>query len=156
MDMTRADDRKSASVFIVDNTATGRTGNRILWAAGLVGGCVACPWHGSYIVFKRGLRTHRILWISDEFSRRSPATTAIIKALVSGPMHRGERRWTLHANYATFAHVAGRAGPRNKSRFVGLKAEGEDVAGSRIFLEQSLLKLIAIPEPSCSVLGAQG
>ena len=50
MGLAPAADRKSAAVLIVDKPSA--PGNRVLWAAALGGGCIACPWHGSFIMYK--------------------------------------------------------------------------------------------------------
>ena len=149
MGMTRAADRTSASVFVVDDTTA--PGNRILWVAGLVGGCIACPWQNSFVVYRRGLRTPRHLWISPGFAARSPATAGIIGALVRG------ERWHTHATLGNFRAQIERTAPARRSTLLGLATSGEInemAAPARIFTESGILHLIVVPYMKRSLVGA--
>ena len=152
MNMETALDRKPATVFVVDNTTA--PGNRILWAAGLVGGCVACPWCASFIVYKRALQTPRHLWISPDFAMQSPATTAIIRALVDRAR---PRRWSIHNTLADFRARTERAAHAHRlSMMLGL-ATLRELNGMddkrRIYTEDAVMKLILVPDPRRSVIG---
>ncbi len=146
-------DRKSATVFVVDNTTA--PGNRILWAAGLVGGCIACPWKNSFIVYKNALKTPRHLWISPGFAARSPATTAIVEALVKLRFS----RWKFHLTFESFrARTASAARAKRQTIMLGL-ATSEEIHGldaacrARVFTESGLLKLIAVTDLKRSLVG---
>ena len=155
MNLVPSIDRKSATVFIVDNTTA--PGSRILWAAGLVGGCIVSPLQTSFIVYKRALQTPRHLWISPGFAMRSPATNSIICALVGRAR---PRRWTIHNTLDDFRATVDRAAHAHRSSMMlGLATPHElnDMDDKRrIYTENDLMKLVLVPDPRRSVLGAAG
>ena len=91
--------RRAATLFVVDDIV--KPGNRILWVAGLTGGCITRPDRDQWLVYTRALGWQRFVWLSPGFKRASPASAQIIQSLIrhaSVP-----RRWRLIADHAEVA-----------------------------------------------------
>jgi len=155
--MLRVTKRKQAAIFIVRNAAD--PGRRVLWAAGLAGGIITTPSLKVFLVYREMLQ-HRnrrcSFWVSDAFANASPATAAIIRALVQAAPG-----WRLVARDEFEACCEAAVQARNKSRthLFGLIKKGEahglgEHCQPRLFRESALLKLCARVDADRSVLGA--
>ena len=121
-------------------------GKRVKWVAALVGGCITTPSRGCYMVYEKGLRLRRILWVSDGFQAASPTTYNIIRYLVNQP----GGRWKLAASFGEFAHVYGLRPQRKRHELIGLctVVEKSELApggcSCNVFVEKELLGKVAV------------
>ena len=129
-------------------------GYRVKWVAALVGGCITTPSRGCYMVYEKGLRLHRIFWVSDGFRAASPTIYNIIRYLVNQP----GGKWRLAASFIEFEHIYGTLPQKRRHHLIGLCTVVEKSALApggctcKAFVEKELLEKVAVLMMKGSVL----
>ena len=139
LNLQKVDLRREATLFVVDDIV--KPGNRILWVAGLTGGCITRPDRDQWLVYKRALGWQRFVWLSPGFKRASPASAHIIQSLVrhaSVP-----RRWRLLADHAEVQRLCGTKPGCQMLGLVLPSERGDLIPNRRLYNEKAALRLVA-------------
>jgi len=147
--LQRVEQRRAATLFIVDDAT--QPGDRILWVAALVGGCITTPARDVRLVYKRALNLQRFVWLSPRFERRHSGSAAIIRALVT---HSHDTRWRLLPDHATYQSRCRTT--KRTCNMMGLvtaaEARGGALQGPGIMEERAALRIVALLDPHESVI----
>ena len=145
--LRRVDLRRDATIFIVSDIS--RPGNRILWVAALVGGCITSPTRETWFVYKRALNLQRFVWLSPGFEHANPGSAGIIRSLVG---HAAGRRWRLVCDHSAFQRLCEK---KPVSQMLGLVLPSERerlVPNLHLFSESEALRRVAVRDKDKSMV----